>query len=192
MLLGSILVFSGIFTSKAYLSYKVSSQEAAFLSEKTMNPYLRGAAQEIQQETQLANQITSILNSSVPGSKAMEIFDYYNTNGITLVNVICNINTNKEVEIRMRAKAASRFETEKIIIEFENNPYFTKIISPLSNLVGKGERFINIDLKLNTKEIISAYKQTKEEEEMEIVDSSELKAEKPSIQQTSEKQQLIN
>ncbi|MBU0577990.1 pilus assembly protein PilM [Patescibacteria group bacterium] len=186
IMLGGLLILSGIFTSKTYLGYRVSSQELSLLEEKAMNPYLREAAQEIQQETQLANQILSIVEGAVPGSKTMKIFDNYNTNGITLVNVNYSINTNKEIEIRLRAKASSRSAIEEFILELESSPYFTEVISPLSNLVGKGERFINIDLKLNANEIINEHEKEKEEAETKVMQDSENKPKQPSIQQPAE------
>ena len=157
LLFGALMILTGMITTKSYMSHKITSQETKLLQEKTMNPYLTEAAKAKQQKTLLESQIITILKDAVPGNQIMSKIDSYNINGISMVNATYKINTTKEIEMRIRAKATSREDTENFVIHLENEPYYSEVISPLSNLVGKGERFININLTLNPNEIIKDY-----------------------------------
>ncbi len=70
------------------------------------------------------------------------------------MSVHCNLVRNNQLSnIRIRGQLASRADTEIFIARLESEPFFERVISPLSNFRGKGKRFINIDLEIDTKKI---------------------------------------
>ncbi len=144
--LAILLVLSGMVMGKSYIGLQVSDKEVEISNEKAQNPYLHRAAQDIQQKTQLTSQLGAILSDALPGGYFMQKMDKYNEDGIELVSVGYKINSNSTNSVRVRAKTEARYETEKFIEKLENDTHLVDIISPLSNLTGKGERFINIDL----------------------------------------------
>ena len=74
-----------------------------------------------------------------------------------MVNVTYYVDSAKAHVLRLRGKSISREETEKFILALENDSYFSNVLSPLSNLVGKGERFINMDLNVVPEKVIEDY-----------------------------------
>jgi type IV pilus assembly protein PilM len=157
LVFGVLLMLVGIGTTKAFTEHKVSAQEAMLLDEKAMNPYLTEAAKAKQQKSQLENQMLTILKDSVPGSQIMKKMDSYNRNGITMINSNYSVTKDGKIEMRLRAKTVSRKETEDFIIELEEDPYYLEVTSPLSNLAGKGERFIDIDLKIDPDVVVNDF-----------------------------------
>lgn len=148
----------GIDTAKDYLEYHITSKEIVILGEQSLNPYLTQISQARQERQQLRNQIGTILNDSIPVSEIMRNLMVYNKNGVTLVNINYNDQGFKDVtEISLRAKTASREETEKLVSQLEENKTYIEVVSPLSNLVGKGERFVNITLSVDKSKTIEVY-----------------------------------
>lgn len=152
-----IVLFSGFYMAKGYLDFKISEKEVANSLEKSDSPYLHQAAQASQQRTQMESQVDTILADSVPAHVLIKTMDSYNSNGIDIVNISFQLSGEGSNDMRFRAKTASRTDTEDLTTKLQNNPYFSKVISPLSNLVGKGERFIDIDLTTDTAKMISDY-----------------------------------
>jgi Tfp pilus assembly PilM family ATPase len=184
LIFAGIMIFTGMSLAKNYTNCKISETEKNIFFEQSKNPFLLHTAESRQQETQLENQIKSILSESVPGSQIMSKLDNYNEDGIGLISANYTINSKEEIGVRMRAKSINREETERFITILEEDPYFLEVNSPLSNLVGQGERFINLDLILNSEEIIKQYQNLKQEEE--------IKQKKPSIQKEEEEIENTN
>lgn len=149
LVLGGLMIFTGLTFAKSYVEYITTGKEVAIAEDKLKNPYLNQVVQATQQKTQLENQISSIIADTIPISAVIEKIDAYNENGIRLVNVVYYLDALGEPTIQMRAKTASRTETEAFITSLEKDSLFAEVISPLSNLVSKGERFIQIDLRLD-------------------------------------------
>ena len=147
--IAGVTILSGVTAAKTYFDYMTSQKELVISREKVANPYLAQIAQASQQKTQLENQVKTILNDNLPVAWVMQRVDGYNLNGIGLVNVGYKIGLDGNMSLHIRAKTASRENTEKFIIKLENDPVFSEVNSPLSNLVGKGERFIQIDFILD-------------------------------------------
>jgi len=149
----------GLKTAKSYLSYRISSQEVAIYNEQALNPYVTQIARIKQQKKQNEEQILSLINDALPVSNIISHLDSHNKNGVTMVNITYNeaptLNTS---DLSVRARTANRNETEKFIKSLEESPLYTAIESPLSNLVGKGERFISVGLSVDKESIIEAYK----------------------------------
>jgi hypothetical protein len=154
LILAGLMVFTGVNMTKAYLGYRLSDREVKLSLEKSQNPYLHQVAQSSQQRDQLETQINTILNDSVPVDLLMEKINTYNGSGIDLINASFKL-TGSTNDIRIRAKTSSRTDTENLLARLGKEPYFSKITSPLSNLSGKGERFINIDLVADVEKIIN-------------------------------------
>ena len=189
LLFGCLMILFGTMAGRNYMDYRFGARELNILNEKTMNPYLNEIAKTNQEKTQLKNAIMNILEDAVPGSQIMKLIDNYNSNGVGLINVSYKINSKKEIEIRIRAKTISRNETENFILKLEQNPYFFEVESPLTNLAGKGECFININLKLDPYKIINGYEQEKKQEEKEIkeeLESENTEDKKPSLPKVTE------
>ena len=200
LILGAVMVFSGISTLKNIANYKLSETQQNIVFEESQNPYLLHAAQTKQQIFQLENQIKSLLADSIPGSQVMKKVDSFNLNGTGMITATYAMMSDKKIEVKLRAKSLTRENTENFIAKLEEDPYFTEVISPLSNLVGKGERFINMDLILNPEEIIADFYQLKESQEKSVIKESEeaepsrtetdvseeTEKKKPSIQPTEE------
>jgi len=158
----ALMIWAGIGTVNNYLTYKITQQELAIYAEKANNPYLTQIARANQQKTQLENQIITITQNIIPISDMLKRLDAFNIDGISLVSLDYRLNKDNKPEIRLRAKVKDRETTEEFISELEKIDYFDEVDSPLSNLVGKGDRFVNIDLILNPSKIIDAYGKTGE------------------------------
>ncbi len=152
-----LMIWTGIGTASGYLTYKTTKQELAVYAEKASNPYLTQIAKTNQQKNQLENQIITIAQNIIPMRDVLKKLDVFNVNGISLVGLDYILNKDNKPEIRLRAKVKDRDTTELFVSELEKIQYFTEVTSPLSNLLGKGERFVNIDLVLNPAKIIEAY-----------------------------------
>ena len=137
-------------------------------AEKAQNPYLTQAAKATQQKKLLENQILTITSDSFPSSVVIDKIDDYNINGIGIVNLSYSLNKQGDHGLRLRAKVENRELTEEFISSLEDITFFKEVDSPLSNLVGKGERFVNIDFILDVQSIVNAYeaKQSKDEEDV--------------------------
>lgn len=161
-----MLLLTGIMITDSYLNFKISEQEVGLYTEKAQNPYLTQVAKATQQKKLLENQILTITSQVFPVSLVIDKIDDYNINGIGIVNLSYSLNKQGDNELRLRAKVANRSLTEEFISDLESLNIFSAVDSPLSNLVGKGERFVNIDFILDTQSIVDAYseKQTQEEE----------------------------
>lgn len=154
LLFAVLMVFTGMKKSKSYFDYVATSKEVALTLEKIQNPYLNQTVQTTQQKVQFENQINSLLEDALPASWLIQKIDGYNLNGISLVNVAYYLDLEGKMNVHMRAKTVSRSETEKFLLKLEKDPYFSEVVSPLSNLVDRGERFIQIDLVLDKEKIL--------------------------------------
>jgi Tfp pilus assembly PilM family ATPase len=155
-----LVIFAGIGAVSNYLTYKITNQELAVYVEEANNPYLTQIARTNQQKTMLENQITTITQNIIPISDMLKKLDAFNLDGVSLVSLDYRLNKDNKPGIRLRAKVKDRETTEVFISELEKTDYFDEVDSPLSNLVGKGERFVNIDLLLNPLKIIEGYGKT--------------------------------
>jgi len=149
ILLSVIFVSLSFLATKTYIHKVTIEKEAQWAAEKTQNPYLNNLANDIQQNNQVLRQINSLLQKSIPASLLMSIVDSHNSLETMLVNAQYILNKNGLATLGFRSKVIDRPNTEKLIISFEESPYFDDIVSPLSNLVGKGERFVNINMSIN-------------------------------------------
>lgn len=150
----------GIDSAGNYLNYRLTSREVVIVNEQTLNPYIADVAQRKQQTQKVQNQVLSVIEDSLPVSRIIDEIQTYNKNGITLVNLkYSDQETEGTAQVSMRAKAVSRTETEKFVSELENKDIYSLVVSPLSNLLGKGERFINLTLMLDKPYIISQYEE---------------------------------
>lgn len=148
----------GISTTSNYLKYQISSKEVVLLSQQSLNPYLTQIARNKQEMLQQQNQLFAILQDSLPVSHLIDSLNEHNRNGIALVNVVYNDRESEnESFISIRAKADSRPETEAFVEKLEQNEAYKEVLSPLSNLVGKGERFINITVTVDKPLAIQSY-----------------------------------
>jgi len=190
LILGTAIVFSGMSAIENIANYKLSKTEQNIVLEESQNPYLLHAAQTKQQIFQMENQIKSLLANSIPGSQIMKKVDSFNINDTGMITATYAMTSDKKMEVKLRARSLTRSNTEKFIIKLEEDPYFSEVISPLSNLVGKGERFINMDLILNPEEIIADFYRLKELEEKSLTEETgeadNTAKTKPSIQNKEE------
>jgi len=153
-----LFVNSGISMAKNYLDYRISSQEVIILNEQALNPYITNTARIKQQNQQDQSQILSILDEALPVSQIIEELETYNNDGISLVRVeYSNQSAGSEAKVNIKAKTVSRSETENFVIDLENKGFYSLVVSPLSNLVGKGERFINITLEIDKEYTVLAF-----------------------------------
>jgi hypothetical protein len=113
----------------------------------------------------LEGEMLTILKDSLPLSLLMSKIDSYNADGIGLVNVNYYLDSAKASVLRLRGKSSSRELTEQFVLALQKEPYFSDIISPLSNLVGKGERFINMDMNVESGVIIADYEKVQAKSE---------------------------
>lgn len=164
--LALLAVASGFFATKAYVENKVSQRELQLSLEKSENPYLHRVAQYSQQKTQLELQIGKILISSLPSGELMKTLDAYSGEEIEFTDVNYKADTGDTHHAGLRAKAVSRPATEAFIARLKENLIFQEVKSPLSNLAGKGERFITVDLILDPVKTIEHYKKAPETEEV--------------------------
>lgn len=158
LLFMTLTISTGIKTAKNYLNYRISSQEVVILNEQALNPYTTQVA-KIKHEMKQSNaQILSLLNDSVPVSHIIQDLNEYNRNGITMVNISYNdMISGPNSDIFLKAKTANRNETEKFVAELEAGQLYSEVESPLSNLVGKGERFVNIGLTVDKTSVIESF-----------------------------------
>jgi len=162
-LLATALVLMGLAGLSAYsmgsgyLGVKIANQELKISRDRIENPYLNKLAQASQQKSQLEGEMLTILKDALPLNLLMGKVDSYNVNGVGLVNVTYYLDSAKALVLRLRGKSSSRELTEQFITALGKEPYFSNVISPLSNLVGKGERFINVDMNVEPGSIIADY-----------------------------------
>jgi len=161
---GLLMVLLGVMAWRQYFALQAGQLENRLWTEKLQNPYLTQTVQAREQKFQLESQISALMKDAVPASQVMRKLDSFNFNGVSMVNATYDLNAKKEIEVHFRAKTADRDATEKFIMALESDPYFTNVVSPLSNLVGKGERFINIDLALDTDTVIADFEKMKQQE----------------------------
>ncbi len=156
--------YSGYSMGSSYLAVKVANQELKVSRDQIENPYLNKLAQASQQKTLLEGEMLTILKDSLPLSLLMKKVDSYNVDGVGLVNVTFYLDSTTASVLRLRGKSDSRDLTEQFVTTLGKEPYFSNIISPLSNLVGKGERFINVDMNVDPAPIIADYEKSQPQE----------------------------
>ena len=170
LLLTASMLLSGMYLAKTYVNYKVSEQKTIILNEKALNPYLTEMVKTEQQKQQKDNQVLDIVMKALPVSKLIGDLDSLNDQAIAMINITFNTkDTTDKNQLRVRAKASSRAETELFVAKLGEIPYYSEIISPLSNLVGKGDRFINVDLSVDTEKLIDAYRTALEQEREQML-----------------------
>ncbi len=173
-LLAAILILAipviqlGIQATGNFIDYQVKTQEVVILSEQSLNPYLRGVAKMKQERAQVQQQILAVLDQSVPVSIVLKSLDLYNREDIVLKSVNYRSDADSEIsEIMITAEIKDRPSTEAFVEELESNELFEEVISPLSNLVGKGKRLVKIDLVVNNNKIIEVFESLNQPEENE-------------------------
>jgi len=183
VIITGLAVFGGIVVQKKYFNFKMSEHNLMLHKDKANNPYLKQAVQTAQQKTQMDSQVNNILKEAVPPSQIMRTIDSFNSNQVRLSSAHYQINNKKEVMVQLGARSQSRQATENLIVQLEEEEYFTDVISPLSNLVGKGERFISINLKVNPILIISDFNEihSEEKKEEEVADEDEVGVEEGDV-----------
>jgi len=158
-----IAIWVSIQASKDFLQFKISAQEAIVLNEQALNPYITGIVKKTEKTRKLERQIISIMDDTIPVTVIMNIIDNLNTNGTSIVNFsFLTSGQTETIEGSLRAKTANRSITEKLVEDLEAMEIFSEVSSPLSNLVGKGERFINIQLTVDRKKAIEIYNADKQ------------------------------
>lgn len=153
-----LTLFTGFLAARNFVNLKVSDREVEISEEKSQSPFLHSAAQQNQEKAMLASQMSALLADAIPGGYFMKEVDTFGTQGIELVSASYKLNTDYSGSMRIRAKTNSRESTENFIRKLEENPHFKEVISPLSNLTGKGERFINIDLTIDFETLSDDYR----------------------------------
>lgn len=153
ILIAILFVFIGAYFGKTYYKYKESVRELNYSQEQLENPHLKEVAKTKQFKLQIASQIEQILSDNIKVDDFIATINKYNNvdKGIKLSTVNYELTKNK---ISVRLKTMSREATENLLKELKDNKYFSDINSPLSNLIGKGEKFIQLDMTLN-KDLIS-------------------------------------
>lgn len=145
-----LTVKAGTNAAASYLNYRVSSREIVILNEQALNPYITQQAQKKQALQQSRNQILLLFQDSLPISRIIQDLDSYNKNGVSLISFDFRDTVSAQnAEINLKAKTVNRDATEKLISALQESGRYERVISPLSNLVGKGERFVNISLEVN-------------------------------------------
>ena len=158
LLLTLLTVKLGTDAASSYLNYKVSSREIVILNEQTLNPYISALAQQKQAQKQNKDQILLLMNDSVPVSSIIRDLDIHNKDGVTMVSFSYrDLTSAANAEISLKAKIANRDATEKWVTGLQESGHYEKVISPLSNLVGKGERFVNISLEMNKAKALESF-----------------------------------
>ena len=162
VLLILLTVKVGIGTASSYLNYRLSSREVAILNEQALNPYITQTVQEKQAEKNNYNQVLLLTNDSVPVSSVIRDLDSYNKNGVSLsgFNYKDTISSEK-AEVDLRAVINNRETTEKFINSLKTGGHYSEVISPLSNLVGKGERFVTVGLTVDKAKTIESFETPK-------------------------------
>ena len=154
LLMIALVINVGLSTARKYVEFHTSSKEATILNEKTLNPYITQTASAQEFMRRADNQILSIIEDTVPVSPIMEYLDSYNKTDVHLVSIsFDDRNSGTTAMINLRAKAANRETTEKLVEDIEKTPLISKVESPLTNLIGKGERPIEINLILDKTKI---------------------------------------
>lgn len=153
-------VAAGMYMTNHLLGKRIAAQELSLSREKIENPYLNKVAQASQLKSRLEGEISTLLRDALPLNVLLEKVDSYNKDGIGLVTVNFYVDSVGALVLRLQAKSDSRERTEQFLVQLEGEPFFSNMVSPLSNLVGKGVRFINIDLNVNAEKIISAYRKS--------------------------------
>lgn len=154
----------GMDSAKNYLNYKITSREVVITNEQTLNPYIADIAQRKEQTQKAQSQILSVIQDSLPVSSIIEEIEKYNKNGVTLVNLkYSDLSAEGTAQISMRAKVVSRAETEKFVKDLETQDLYSLVVSPLSNLLDRGERFVNLTLMLDKAYIIANLANAEEE-----------------------------
>lgn len=192
--LGALMLFSGFFLAKSYIDHVSSVKEVQISKDQIENPYLNKVAQATQEKAQLEGQILSILDEAFPVELLIQKLDSLDANGVTMTNLDFTKSTTGEFSVRLRARVQSRAQTERVLASLERDPYFSQVHSPLSNLVGKGERFIQMDLTVDPVAIVDDYNQingivhASAEEEVEETEESEIEevAEAEEVQESNE------
>jgi type IV pilus assembly protein PilM len=174
---------SGYSMGSGYLGVKTANQELKVSRDRIENPYLNKLAQASQQKSRLEGEMLTILKDSLPLSRLMSKIDGYNVDGVGLVNVTFYLDSAKALVLRLRGKSATRELTEQFVTNLGKEPYFSNVISPLSNLVGKGERFINIDMNVEAGPIMADYEKSQPQEAPAAKDDSAVAA--PAAPETS-------
>jgi len=161
-----LIIFSGqmsIKTTKNYLNSRITAQEVSMYNDKALNPYKNQLAKSKQQILQKNQQILSLLDDAIPVNQLIEEIDEYNKNGLSLVSITYSDSySGNTADMSIRARASDRSETEEFIEKLNNDPIYTKVDSPLSNLLGKGERFISVGLAVDKKQLLEKTSQTEE------------------------------
>jgi len=174
LLLSASMLLSGMYLAKTFVDFKVSEQKTIILNEKALNPYLTEMVKTEQQKQQKTNQVLEIVKKSLPVSKMIGDLDALNDDSIAMINIAFNTNeTTDKNQVRLRAKASSRAETELFVAQLGEIDYFSEIISPLSNLVGKGDRFISVDLSVDSEKLTNSYRAGLEKERQDMLNESE-------------------
>ncbi len=175
IVLAGLMVFTGVVTAKSYFKYLGVQKELVVSQEKVSNPYLAKAVQVNQQQEQVYGQIQAILSNNIPSSEIVDKVDQYNVNGIGLVNITYHLGLDGKMNVGIRAKTSSREDTEKWVTELDAEPLFSDVNSPLSNLAGKGERFIQVDLLIDSNYLLGkTLKAAVEEGELDEITEEEL------------------
>lgn len=170
-----MVLAAGFFMLGSYTEYKVSEREVQISLEKTESPYLLQTAKEKQEQDLLVGQIDDIIYTAIPPQILVKKMEQYNDESIQMIEYDYQLRQDDTGHIKLRAAVGSRTETESFISELENDPFFEEIISPLSNLTGRGERFVHIDLSLNLRELIqklvAAESEDLPEENLDLIDN---------------------
>lgn len=157
-LISILTILSGLKAAGSYLNYRISSREIVILNEQTLNPYVTEMARQKQAQKQNADQILLLIKDSVPVSQIIKNLNDFNGDSLPLLGIsYSDQSSGNEAELTIRAKAANREVTENFVSILEGNEAYGKIVSPLSNLVGKGERFINISLSVDKAKVTEAF-----------------------------------
>lgn len=161
-ILTALLIILTLITGKSaaanYLNYQVSSREVIILNEQTLNPYITQLARTEQTLKQSRDQILLLIKDSVPVSQIIRDLDTYNSNDIEIINInYDDAGSSESANISLRAKTSDRDVTEEFVSKLEASSNFERVNSPISNLVGKGERFVNISLYINKTNVIDAF-----------------------------------
>jgi len=171
ILLGILILRMGIMTTSTYISYRIKAQEAIILNEHALNPYLMSIAKLTQERQRLHDQILSVLDNAIPVSILMESLDEKNKEGINYQNIsYTSDSATNEGRIELQAEIENRQKTEAFVESLEADSLYSEVISPLSNLLGKEERLVRIDLSVNEEEVTSVFekKTAKAEETSEL------------------------
>jgi Tfp pilus assembly PilM family ATPase len=159
--LTALAFYSGYSAVSDYLAARIAKQGLSVSQEKIQNPYLNKLAQASQMKTRLEDEMGMLLKDAIPLSPVIRKIDGYNQGGIGMVSVSQFSDATGKWILKLHAKADSRETTEQFVSDLEKDPYYSNVNSPLSNLIGKGERFIDIDMNLNPDLVIADHEKQK-------------------------------